>query len=200
MNIKAVYFDFGGVIARTEDRGPRTRLAEQFGMTYREMDEYVFKNDSSQRASIGEITEPDHWAGLVRGLNLPLEQKDEFRSRFFEGDVIDRDLLELIGSLRPRFKTGLISNAWDGLRDILATEKIDVVFDTLVISAEVGIVKPDPRIYQYALDQLDVLPEESVFVDDFSENIKGARDVGMKAVHFLDPQIATAELKAHLGI
>ena len=65
----------------------------------------------------------------------------------------------------------------------------------MIISAEMGVMKPDARIYQVALEKLGVLPSESVFLDDFPENVTGARAVKMHAIHFTQPEQALAELK-----
>jgi HAD superfamily hydrolase (TIGR01509 family) len=56
-------------------------------------------------------------------------------------------------------------------------------------------MKPEARIYQIALEQAGVSPNEAVFVDDFYENIEGCQAVGMHGIHFRDPQIAMAELR-----
>jgi HAD superfamily hydrolase (TIGR01509 family) len=64
----------------------------------------------------------------------------------------------------------------------------------MTVSAEVGVMKPEARIYQMALDALGVAPAESVFVDDFPENVEGARAVGMQAIHFIQPEQALDEL------
>jgi epoxide hydrolase-like predicted phosphatase len=69
----------------------------------------------------------------------------------------------------------------------------------LIISAEVGLAKPDPRIYQLALEKLGVQAGDSIFLDDFKENVEAARAVGMLAIHFVDPQTAIAELNALLA-
>jgi putative hydrolase of the HAD superfamily len=63
-----------------------------------------------------------------------------------------------------------------------------------VTSAEIGVMKPDPRIYQAMLEKLGVSPPETIFVDDFLENVEGARRLGMRSIHFLDPDQARAEL------
>jgi putative hydrolase of the HAD superfamily len=67
-------------------------------------------------------------------------------------------------------------------------------FDHIVVSAEVGLIKPDPRIYRLALDGLGVSSEEAVFVDDMAENITGAEAVGMRGVRFLNPDQAMADV------
>ena len=79
--------------------------------------------------------------------------------------------------------------------DWIAREKIADAFDRIVISAEVGVTKPKAEIYLLALQQLEVSPSEAVFVDDFIENVEGARAVGMSAIHFRDPESALDELK-----
>jgi HAD superfamily hydrolase (TIGR01509 family) len=69
----------------------------------------------------------------------------------------------------------------------------------VIISAEVGLAKPDPRIYQLALERLGVDPPEAVFVDDFLRNVEAARAAGLHAVHFKGPEQARAELEQLLA-
>ena len=123
-----------------------------------------------------------------------------FMDEFFGGDVIDRQLVETIRSLRGKARTGLISNAWSGLRDFITKEKIIDVFDTIVISAEVGVVKPSAKIYEVALEQAKVKASEAVFVDDVAVNIEGCEKVGMKGILFKDPQETTNKLNCLLKI
>ena len=88
-----------------------------------------------------------------------------------------------------------MSNAWDDLRDVLEKGwKIAAAFDAIVISAEVGVAKPDAKIYHIILDRLGVAPAEAVFVDDFSENVAGARAVGMRAIRFQNSRQVRADL------
>lgn len=184
MTIKAVYFDLGGVIVRTEFQSPRERLAERLGMTYEELVKIVFDSRSSQDASIGKISEEDHWKWVGRALHRPLKEREILHKEFFDGDILDRELVNFIRSLRPRYGTGLISNAWDGLRPYMQREKIDDAFDTLIISAEVGVMKPEAAIFHHALEQLEVKPKEAVFVDDFAGNIAGCEAIGMHGLLF----------------
>ena len=198
MSIKAVFFDFGGVIVRTEYHAPRQHLAESFGMDYDDIDKVVFgggANGSAARASIGEITEEEHWQNVMRMLKLPASETERVRDEFFAGDVIDHEIVEFLRSIKPKYKTGLISNAWSGLRNYIEREKFDDAFHHMIISAEVGVAKPDPKIYHIALEQLQVQPNEAVFVDDFYENIEACEKVGMQGIHFKDPKSALGQLK-----
>ncbi len=201
MSIKVVIFDMGGVLVRTEDKAPRAALGLRFGKTYTEMDGIVFANKSSGRASRGEISARDHMQHVMRTLNLPEtdEAIDNFVDKFFLGDKVDGEIIDYIDSLRPRYQTVLLSNAWDNLRKIFVEKwKIADAFDEIFISAEMGIMKPNPKIYEMVLEKLDVPPEETVFIDDFIQNIESARKLGMHGIHFQDKDAAMAELRALL--
>jgi epoxide hydrolase-like predicted phosphatase len=200
MKFRAVYFDMGGVIRRTEYEAPREHLAERLGIEYENLVRLVFNSETSRKASLGSLTAAEHWAAVVRKLNRPASETNAIRDEFFAGDVTDSALLDFIRSLRPRFKTGLLSNAWGDLREWMISQKYEDAFDSMTISAEVGVMKPDAGIYHQALKQSGVKAEQAVFVDDFIENVEGARSVGMSAIHFRDPDSTLKELKSLLNI
>jgi putative hydrolase of the HAD superfamily len=200
MKICAVFFDFGGVIQRTEYQAPRQHLAERFGMDYEDIDKLVFASESARRASMGEITEEVHWQNVLKRLKRPETELQKIESEFFGGDVVDRDLVNLIRGLRGKVHTGLISNAWSGMRAFLERDKLIELFDTVVISAEVHVMKPEARIYHIALEQAQVRAEEAVFVDDVPANIEACQQIGMQGILFKDPQEAMQELKQILKI
>lgn len=198
MSIKAVIFDLGGVIVRTEYQSPRQHLAESLGMDYGDIDKIVFgggPSGSAARASVGEITEEEHWLNVMKILKQPASQYERIRDEFFAGDVIDLAIVDFLRSIKPKYKVGLISNAWSGLRDYIVREKFDNVFHHMVISAEVGVAKPEAKIFHIALEQLQVQANEAVFVDDFYENIEACEKLGMKAIHFKDPESALKQLR-----
>jgi epoxide hydrolase-like predicted phosphatase len=195
MSIKAVFFDLGGVIVRTEFQAPRQQLAERLGMEYDDLSKIVFDSDSGIRATMGEITSADHWVSVLQRLKRPASELALIRDEFFAGDIVDRTLVEYIRSLRGKYKTGLISNAWSDLRDFIVREKFDDAFDKMIISSEVGAAKPEPKIFQIALEQFGVKPNEAVFVDDFYVNIEGCEKVGIKGIHFKDAEMALQQLK-----
>jgi len=196
--IKAVFFDLGGVIIRTEFQAPRQHLAEQLGMEYEDLVKLVFDSPSSIKASHGEISDKEHWAEVTKRLRRPPSETEMIREEFFAGDVVDLEIVEFLRSLRPRIYVGLISNSWPDLRDYIARQKFDDAFDHMVISGEVGVMKPEARIYQIALEQAGVRPNEAVFVDDVYENIKGCEKVGIKGIHFKDPESTLKQLKSLL--
>ena len=170
-------------------------------MDYDDIDRIVFgggTNGSAARATIGQISEDDHWLNVMKILKQPASESERIRTEFFAGDIVDRTILDYLRSIRPKYKTGLISNAWSGLRNYVLREKFDDAFDYMIISSEVGAAKPSEEIFHIALKQLGVLPNEAVFVDDFIENIEACEKVGMKGIHFRDAESAMKQLKALL--
>jgi haloacid dehalogenase superfamily, subfamily IA, variant 3 with third motif having DD or ED/haloacid dehalogenase superfamily, subfamily IA, variant 1 with third motif having Dx(3-4)D or Dx(3-4)E len=199
MTIHSVFIDFGGVIVRTEDKEPRRLQAEKLGLTSRDLEKIIFESESSQRASTGEITEDDHWQAVAESLAVTRAEVDKITAEFFSGDRADISLIDFLRSLRPERKVCLISNAWSGLRTFVTRQKLDDVFDAMVISAEVGLIKPDPRIYHLALAKLGARPEESVFIDDVPANVDAARSAGMVGIEFAQPEKVLEELKQILN-
>lgn len=199
MTIRAVFFDYGGVIQRTEFQSPRQKLAERFRLEYEDMDKIVFDSPTAKQATVGEIPAEKHWEAVARHLKVGRDEIAEVEREFFAGDVVDHSIVKYLRSLRPRFKVGLISNAWSDMRDYLIRRKLDEIFDTLSISAEIGAAKPGAEIYLHALEQAQVGAEAAVFVDDMPANIKACEMLGMKGILFNDPQEAMGRLKNLLG-
>ena len=200
MSIQAIIFDLGGVLLRTADFGPRERLAARLGRTRFELEELVFGGQSGMAAQRGEISMQQHWEHVRQALGLGEAEFELFQQEFWSQDAMDYTLVEAIRKLRSRCRTALLSNNFPNLRRLLAERwPVADAFDELIISSEIGIMKPDPRIYQIALERLAVLPAEAVFVDDFLHNVEGARGVGMHAIHFRSPAQAFAELETLLA-
>jgi putative hydrolase of the HAD superfamily len=159
----------------------------------------VFECPEAKRAGIGQARKDDIWKAV--GWRLKVEGSDlvQLELDFWSGDRIDQRLLDFALSLRSRYKTAILSNAWPEARRMLENKyKVTPYFDLIMISAEERVAKPDPAIYQAAARRLGVRPQECVFVDDFPENIQGALQAGMQAVQFMNTDQVLAELKALL--
>ncbi len=113
-------------------------------------------------------------------------------TRLFAGIRPDEEMYDLVGRLRALgVRTALLSNSWG---NTYPRERIDRLFDAVVISGEVGLRKPDPDIYRLALDRLGVEPEHAAFLDDAEPNLDGARAIGMHAVLHIDAASTAAAL------
>lgn len=199
MPIRAVIFDFGGVLVRTEDDSGRRRWEERLGLPRRGLERLVFESDVSVQAMLGQVPEEAVWQNVARVLHLSAAELAELRRDFWAGDRLDPRLFAFLSSLRPRYRTGLLSNAWGSARTVFTGKYgLGQVLDVLVISAEEGVVKPEARIYHIALERLGVRPEEAVFIDDMEENVVGAQKVGLHGIHFRGTDQAIAEVRRYL--
>jgi epoxide hydrolase-like predicted phosphatase len=197
--VRAVVWDLGGVILRTMDWGPRSRWEERLGLPHMQLTRLVFESDASRRATLGQASDDDVWDSVAEALQLDPMTRDQLRREYFAHDKIDATLMEFIRGLRRHVRVGMITNAWPGVRRYLETEfQIADAFDPLIVSAEVGIAKPDPRIYQLALERIGVDAPAAVFVDDSEANVIGARWAGMQAVQFSSTPQAIAAVRGLL--
>lgn len=157
------------------------------------------------RLEVGEIGFEEYMAGVVErapkvlGREIDLDAYQRFTRDMPLG--IHWPVVHRIRRLRTDgLKVALLTNnvrefgsAWR------STFPVDELFEVIVDSSEVGMRKPDPRIYLLTCDRLDVDPAASVFVDDNRDNVAAARAVGIEAVHFgEEPLAALDELDAIL--
>ena len=194
--IRAVIFDYSGVLAYLPDDSAYKQLADRYGVRLRTFRRLLFGGNSFRLALLGEISAEHHWSTTARLLRIPPMDVPEFIEAIWQMDELDEELLALIGCLRKRFKVGLLSNAASDLRQVLAARPgIVGSFDDLVISSEVGLVKPDVRIFELAVQRLGVSPEEVLLVDDLEQNIVGAQRAGLQVLHYRNSQQSLAVLK-----
>jgi putative hydrolase of the HAD superfamily len=178
----AAFYDFGGVLTtsvwdsfaaflRSEGREPDTI-------------KNLFRSDPAALRDLrgletGALTEGEFEQTL--GRRLGLKDPEGLIDSMFAGMKPDEAMVAAVKEIRAAgLLTGLISNSWSTShydRDLLGE-----LFDTAVISAEVGLHKPQPEIYLLAAERLEVAPEACIFVDDLRENCEGAEAVGMTAV------------------
>lgn len=196
--IKAIIFDVGGVLIRTQDQSGRRYWEELLGLPAGGAEAVVLNSAMGHRAQRGEITTEQLWTWVGEYLNLG-QDLAAFRYDFWRGDFLDTELLALIRDLRSRYQLGIISNANDSLLETLDTFGLSADFDLIIGSAYEGIMKPDRAIFEKALHRLGCLPQESVFIDDAYANVAAARLIGMNAVHFSPELDLRSELSA-LGV
>lgn len=198
--IRAVLFAVGGVLLHTVDRSALCRWEKRLGLRQGELAREVFSSPASWRASIGLATGADVWMELACLYRLHVNQVRELARDVFAGEEVDEKMVAFVGSLRPRYKTALLSNAWLEARQSLQERHgLGAVADILILSAEERLMKPDTRIYHLAAERLGVAPEETLFVDDDPLNIEGARDAGMQALHYTTREVALHALNMLLS-
>jgi HAD superfamily hydrolase (TIGR01509 family) len=153
--------------------------------------------DINKRADYGYISYDEYARLIAEAVHISPE---EAREIFQKKHIRNEPLIQYVRSLRSRYKTALLSNVGhDAITQIFTAEELENVFDSVVLSAEVGMVKPSPEVYTLTASRLDLRPDECVMIDDIPRNIEGAQLAGMKGVVYSSNQQIKAELERVLG-
>ena len=214
MAIRAVVFDIGGILEVTPRRDDPTadfpalhaaweaRLDMPPGELDRRMRELDTRLQSMGKdGGLGTCTEEEWLAEWRSASGMTQEQFDAYMRDFW--DVYcgqpNSELIAYFRSLRPRYQTALLSNSFVGAqREEQQRFHFDELTDLIIYSHEVGMAKPDPRIFQLTCQRLGVQPAEMVFLDDSPTHVAAARELGIHAILFQDNAQAIADIQACL--
>ena len=185
MPVRGVIFDYGGVILDMRWDIARD-LAADHGLTDRALVETLYGPNSDWHEIERGRGDRERWlaASHARLEELAAKTLPPLHRHWSERQHLIDSTLGLIRRLKPSHRVGLLSNADLSLRDRLTEFGIIDLFDAVVVSADVGMAKPEPEIYELAAERLVLPPSECVFVDDLERNLDVAKTVGMQTVHF----------------
>ncbi len=198
MTIHAVIFDVGGVLNHHDNFAPLDPWVERLNMPTEQIFHTVFGNEMAGRATLGQATVAEVWQVANQQFALPPDELQALIADFWATMTWDQPLLDFIRSLKPTYKTGVLSDAWPDARVSNVAVTPDL-FDVIVYSAEEGIKKPDPEIYRRTLARLDVQPAQAIYVDDTPRKVDGARQLGMHALLFTDSAAIRQQITAILS-
>lgn len=202
MNIKGLIFDYGGVLWDMR-WDVSASLAAEHGLEELAVVETLYGSETWRQIAIG-VGDRDAWhreshARLEALAGKPLPP---LHQHWRESQAWIEPNLDLIRRLRPPYATAVLSNADRTLRERFVEKggTLDL-FDAFVCSGEVGVAKPDPRIYALTAERLGMRPADCVFIDDSERNVDAARATGMSAIYFRIDQGHDLEAQlAELGI
>ena len=186
--VKAIVFDCFGVI-----------VGKGFDYTYRlaggdPVKDKRFIYETLAKANLGLISDQAFRRLMAAKLGI---SNDKWRKAVRQAEQADRQLLDYIKSLRLKYKTAILSNANYGVLERKIGEQcLKDCFDQIIVSAEVGLVKPDPRIYEMAAERLGVSLNECVFVDDRQLFLDAGQNLGMKVILYQDFKSLRRDLAA----
>lgn len=158
-------------------------------------------HDLNRARDAGYITEQEYHGELAMLTGI---EPERVRAELYDGIVANEPLMRALQSYKATHRIGMVSNVGSKARlEMIFSPEQLALFDELVLSGEVGFIKPDPRIYELAAARLGVLPEECVFVDDLEHNVIAAREVGMEAAQYhsasqITQWLATITAKAQM--
>lgn len=200
--IKAVVLDIGGVLMRTEDQSGRRLLEKRYNLPADTVGWLVFDSDAAAASTIGQVKSEAAWKAVQDKLDLSDQELAEFIELFWSGDIFDQRAFDYLRSLSPQYITGILSNAWEGSREGFVQRHGMIegeTVDHILISSELGVRKPDPAIYRHLRDTLGVRYDEILFVDDFIENVEGAKALGIQAIHYQPGMDLVNQIKSRLA-
>ena len=196
MVIRAVVFDIGGVLEITPDLGVTELWETRLGLPAGELNQRM--HDAWAAGSIGAITEAGVIRAIIDRLGLDGPQLAVFMADIWREylGTANTELIAYARRLRPRYRTGILSNSFVGAREReQAAYGFEDLVDEIVYSHEAGMSKPDPRIYALICARLGVHPHEMVFLDDADRCVAGAREAGLHAVCYHDNAQAIEEIE-----
>lgn len=197
--IDAVIFDLGNVLLLFDWDIAADRLCAHTGRTRRELDDYIVTTPFVSQLCIGELSRERFFEIIARDLAFEGDY-NEFFLIWSEIFTPNEPMIHLAAALKGRQRRFVLSNTNAIHMDyVFAHYPFIHDFDGLVLSHEVGLMKPDARIFRLTLDKFGLAPQRTVFIDDILANVDGARAAGLQAIHYQSAEQVRQEL-TNLGV
>jgi len=202
--LKALVLDYGGVLVRPQPEASVMRMASRAGVPKEEFERAYWMH---RRAYDLDGRAPSYWRRVLEscGAHVPPPALDALVADLVKEDVASwTHYREEVWDLARGFREGggrtaVLSN---GNLEIMgrarAERPFERVFDAVVLSCELGVVKPDRAIYERCLEEVGVDPGRTLFVDDLRENLVAAQALGLLTLHF-DGEAGVKSLRERLG-
>jgi len=196
--IEAIIFDLGGVLIQVYQEERFRDVEARWGMLPGQAAEILWRSPEHRLAEVGAITDAEYWRRIAPrlGLHTP-EAVRAFQQDVYGPVVVTPSMVDLVRRLHGPYRTGLLSNASDVVTPAFIAERYGFggLFDVEIVSALVGLAKPDPAIFRLALEQLGAAPEATIFADDYPPNVAAAAALGIQAIHFTGYEALIADLQ-----
>jgi putative hydrolase of the HAD superfamily len=206
--IKAIIFDIGGVLFLKRFSfndhirdfiGVHQYMADKYKLTIDDWFDYI---DSPYSKSMeGLISKEEAISTIARRLKTTSEKLiSDWKWAYRIKVKKNRKLYRLANKLKKKgYVIGVLSDQWHISKEVLANENDLKCFSPVLISCDLGMRKPNPKIYRLLIKKLKVKPSEILFIDDRSWNIVPAKSLGMKTILFKNNKDFIKELE-HLKI
>ena len=203
MAIETIIFDFGGVLYMPPDAQWFKKWKGILGLKDDPEIAALLANpnesDFMDEICLGHVPEDAIWTLIAEKLQINANLLRKLRQQASSKRLFNKPMVKLLTDLHEHYQTGILSNAGDRTRSLMEGFGLDRVVEEIIISAEEGVIKPDPAIYQIALSRLNARPEMTLFLDDYLPNVEAAQTLGITAVQFLDNEQAATAIHAALN-
>lgn len=184
--IKAIIFDCFGVLYPDASWDFFNSLKDTGKLTREKLLEF------NEQADLGKVSEEDYYKYYSEQTGIPLQSiKDGVYSNF----SLNLNVFEVLKTMASKYKIGLVTNAAVFDMFMLKRDGVEKYLDSIIVSASVGITKPNPKIYQLSAEELGVEPAECIFIDDRERNLGGAAKTGMKCILFKNAKQLNADIE-----
>jgi len=206
-SIKAVIFDVGGVLAignlsKRGDATHSTKTHEEISKKLRvSIDQYFDAIDSIYAKSIeGKISEKKVVSVVSKNLKVPEKRLVNLFSKAYKDNFQqNKQLYNFAFRLKKKgYKIAILSDQWHLSKRPLILKKYSKKFDAVIISCDVGVRKPNPKIYRLLLKKLKLPAKNCLFIDNQEWNIKPAKKLGIKTILYKNNKQIFRELKKYL--
>ncbi len=195
--INTIFFDWGGVIANDPGDDFLMQLLRDIGASESQAEE-IFTT-TMQDFMRGKLSEANYWDIIRAQYNLKVHDTitDEFKK--WKGLVVNQDILALVDKAKAAgLQVAILSNVIEPTYNAIAQAGYYGRFDKVIASCKVGFAKPDPEIYQIAIDMLDTTALESVFIDDKQSSLDPANKMGFTTILAQNPQQIIESLSQYI--
>ena len=199
--IDCLILDFGEVLVRPQSAASIQRMADLAGLGTVDFKERYWQHRPGYDS--GLLSDTEYWRRVTEGVLLQARFESTLQALMTADFMSWTDYREELWDLTIEFKTrggrtAVLSNGVPAVMDaVKSTRTLAEHFDAVVVSHEVGCVKPDPRIYQICLAQLGAQTGSTLFVDDRLDNLDAAERLGIQTFHFLGDH-SVAALRARV--
>lgn len=192
--IRTLSFDIGGVFFLGKaDQAFFEHWAKQANLDTVRLRQLLWYEPDIEQANIGQLSADVYFERTAVRLGTDSQTIRTIVHDAFVGELND-DLIRYVRRLKKHVRVTALTNNWSFAQELITQYGMDDLFEVFISSADVGVKKPDPSIYQIMLDRLNVTPSEVVFVDDTLENIEVAQAHGIPCIHFVSTSQMIAEL------
>lgn len=197
--IKNIIFDLGGVLLNINPLLSLLELEKISGISQEELITKLASEQIFKKFETGSLDSAQFRRELCRIINT--SASDSEIDRIWNKLILDIPVhrVNLLKELRENYKVYMLSNTnsihFDYYsREFVETYGINLVdlFDHIYVSHEIGIHKPDAGIYNYVLENANIKPSETVFIDDSLANIEGAEQLGIAGIHITNGRDVTS--------
>lgn len=181
--IEAVIFDLGNVLLPFNWEIAADRFCARTGRTRRELDDYIVTTPFMNELCVGQMDKVEYYRIMAREFGFD-DSYDEFALIWSDIFTTDEEMIALVARLKGRQRRFVLSNTNAIHMDfVMARYPFMHTMDGLILSHEVGLMKPDRRIYEVTLERFGLEAAKSVFIDDILMNVEAAQGAGIHGIH-----------------